>query len=491
MLDSTKEARMINLNQPIDLNDAGVRPFLADVQGNIIKGHGRDYTAHIFLRFPADTKAVRAWIADFATRQLTSAETQLQQTERFRKLRAGAGEPFAGFLLSTFGYDALGIPAGRKPNDPLFLAGLKKHNTVQGVDSINDPPVTAWEQGFQSDLHAMVLLADDDRQRLDGAVSTCVTQLNGLGVTSFVERGDKLRYDFGPPRGLLEIEHFGHQDGVSNPRMVVADIEEEKKTRGAKNWDPAAPLALTFVQEPQTGGHGSYMVFRKLEQNVRAFHAAKHTLAQLLNLDADGAAGLMVGRQRDGTPVIPTTTLTPTADPNDFNFSDDRPEAGVPARLCPFHSHIRRTNPRGDVRHYITHGPDDDFERSMRIARRGITYGERPHLYETDPWALPEHGVGLLFMSFQGKLQQFAIQQGGSDGDTFPFVTPTPQFSGLESVIGQAASGATVRPQPWPYRDPSNPQAVREYKMMNFVRMLGGEYFFAPSVGFLCGLAKS
>jgi Dyp-type peroxidase family len=478
---------MIDLSQSIDLNDPDVRPFLADVQGNIIKGHGRDYTAHIFLTFPADTKAVRTWIANFATKQLTSAETQLQQTERYRKLRSGPGEPFAGFLLSTFGYDVLGFADDRKPTDPSFRAGLKKHNTVQDVDPISDPPVTAWEQGFQRDLHAMVLLADDDRQRLDDAVSTCVAQLSGFGVTSFVERGDKLRYDFGPPRGLLEIEHFGHQDGVSNPRMVVADIEEERKTRGAKNWDPAAPLALTFVQEPQAGGHGSYMVFRKLEQNVRAFHAAKHSLAQLLNIDADGAAGLMVGRQRDGMPVIPTTTLTPTADPNDFNYSDDRPEAGVPARLCPFHSHIRRTNPRGDVRHYITGGDNDDFERGMRIARRGITYGERPHLYETDPWLMPESGVGLLFMSFQGNLRQFAIQQGGSDSDAFPFVNP-PGFSGLESVIGQAASGATVRPQPWPYRDANDPQAVREYKMMNFVKMLGGEYFFAPSVGFLRSL---
>jgi Dyp-type peroxidase family len=479
---------MTDLSRPIDLNDTGVRPFLAAVQGNIIKGHGRDHTAHVFLRFPADAKAVRSWLAELAGDQLTTAEEQHRQTERFRRLVRGPGEPFAGVLLSSAGYAALGIEEARRPPDPFFRAGMKRHNSV-GLDPINDPPVDAWETGLRADVHAMVLIADDDRQRLDGLVADCVAQVSALGVASFVERGDKLRFDFGPPRGLLEIEHFGHQDGVSNPRMVVADIEEEKKTRGTRNWDPSAPLSLAFVAEPGTGGHGSYMVFRKLEQNVRAFHAAKRALAQLLDIDPDGAAGLMVGRRRDGTPVIPTTTLTPTADPNDFNFADDRPASGVAARLCPFHAHIRRTNPRGDVPHYIPN-TDDEFERRMRIARRGITYGERPYLYDPDPWLHPVSGVGLLFMSFQGDLRQFAIQQGGSDSDSFPFVNP-PGFSGLESVIGQAATGATVRAQPWPCRDADDPQAVRHYKMMNFVKMLGGEYFFAPSVGFLRGLGGS
>jgi deferrochelatase/peroxidase EfeB len=476
-----------NLSEPIDFNDSQAQPFLADVQGNILKGHGRDHSAHLFLRFPADTRAVSAWLSELAAKRLTSAETQRRQAADFRRLEAGAGgpgEPFAGFLLSIFGYVALGVPEDRQPTDPLFLAGMRNHNSV-GSDPINDPPVTAWEPGYRDDIHAMLLLADDDRVRLDGLVSTYLAELYALGVTTFVERGDKLVYDFGPPRGVLEIEHFGHQDGVSNPRMVVADIAEEKDDRGALHWDPSAPLALVFLEEPRTGGHGSYMVFRKLEENVRAFHTARNSLAQLLGIDPDGAAGLMVGRHRNGTPVIPTTTVDPEADANDFNYADDRPEVGVPARMCPFHAHIRRTNPRGDVPHYIS-GADDAFERRMRIARRGITYGDRPRLYDPAPSVQPEHGVGLLFMSLQSSLRQFAIQQSGSDSDTFPFNTT---FSGLESVIGQSEDPTNVRPQPFPFRDPADPQAVREFRMMNFVTMLGGEYFFAPSIGFLRQLA--
>lgn len=479
---------MIELSKPIDLADPDASAFLARIQGNLIKGHGRDHTAHVFVRFPSPAAPMRKWISAFAEGQLTSAELQLWQTRNYRASR-GPGKPFASFLLSHSGYQALEVPENRIPDDAFFKAGLKGHNTVG--DPINDPDPSAWEPNFRDAVHAMVLLADDDRGRLDVTLAACLGELHALGATTHVERGDKLRYDFGPPRGPLEIEHFGHQDGVSNPRMTVQDIEEEIAKRGADRWDPSAPLSLILAKEPGGGGnYGSYMVFRKLEQNVRAFAAAKNALAALLGIDPDGAAALMVGRHRDGTPAIPTTTRAPDADPNDFNYGEDRPPRGTPARLCPFHAHIRRTNPRGDIRRYIPNGTDE-FERRMRIARRGITYGERPQLYDNQPSALPEHGVGLLFMSFQADLRQFAIQQSGSDDDTFPFVGPPRAFSGLESVIGQAAPGTTVSPQPWPFRDPDDDEAVREYRMMEFVKMLGGEYFFAPSVVFLRDLSTS
>ena len=481
---------MVSLSTPIDFRDPEATRFLSGVQGNILKAHGRDYTAHVFVRFPADYKNVRAWISKFAdSKQLTTAEQQREQAKEYQETKK-PGEPFAAFLLSYAGYKALGVPEQSIPQDKWFKAGLKKHNSV-GEDTISDPPPESWEKGFRDDLHAMVLLADDIRARLDQTLKTRLDQLNALGVVSFVERGDKLRYDFGPPRGVLEIEHFGHEDGVSDPRMVVEDIVKEVSQRGAEHWDPSAPLNLVFVPEPNgASGYGSYMVFRKLEQNVRAFDAAKKGLANALDVDVEYAAGLMVGRHRDGTPVIPTATADSRGDRNDFNFSRDRPPSPGVARLCPFHSHIRRANPRGDVPHYIgamSSGTDEAFERRMRIARRGITYGDRPRLYDSDPSALPQAGVGLLFMCFQASLKQFAIQQSGSDNDRFPLITA---FTGLELVIGQTNAPDKVLPQPWPYRDSQDPpQAVREFKIMNLVKMLGGEYFFAPSIGFLKGLA--
>lgn len=126
----------------------------------------------------------------------------------------------------------------------------------------------------------------------------------------------------------------------------------------------------------------------------------------------------------------------------------------------------------------------EDFERAMRIVRRGITYDE--HLDpETDAeLEVPSAGVGLLFMCFQANLRQFLIQQDGSDSNRF--VKPG---TGFDAVIGQfhGADDAPEAPieQTWP-----TSTGTVKFKMVNFVRMRGGEYFFAPSMRFLHGLAQ-
>lgn len=479
---------MIAIDRPLDADHPDAEAFLEGVQGNIIKAHGRSHTAHVFATFPDNPLALRPWIARLATNRVTTAALQRAKSHSWRQ-DGGPGEPFQMILLSHAGYLALDIDPTQTPNDPFFRAGLKRHNDV-GTDQFNDPAPALWEQAFQADLHAMILLAHDDRLTLDALVAQTVYELETLGCSSHVERGDKLRYDFGTPRGTLDIEHFGHQDGISDPRMVVEDITNEVAMRGATKWDPSAPLELALVAEPgSVGTYGSYMVFRKLEQNVRRFRAEVATLASKLGIDTAKAAALVVGRYRDGTPTMPTVTPDADADPNDFDFADDRPDPPAAARLCPFQSHIRRSNPRGDIPHYTGNPATAEFERSMRIARRGITYGERQHLYDPDPDKQPEDGVGLLFMSFQANLRQFAIQQAGSDDDTFPYNFPAPPdpFTGIDAVIGQAVDPASAKPQPWPVGSPDGTTETL-HLMMHFVTLKGGEYFFAPSMSFLRSL---
>src|SRR5215213_8698620 len=81
---------------------------------------------------------------------------------------------------------------------------------------------------------------------------------------------------------------------------------------------------------------------------------------------------------------------------------------------CPFHAHIRKTNPRGDIARQF--GAPDAAERDHRIARRGITYGERnrhPNAFQALD-DLPSKDVGLLFMCFQASIRdQFAFMQRG------------------------------------------------------------------------------
>ena len=55
---------------------------LRNLQGNILRSHGRNYATHLFLCFQSDKQnAVKEWIAGFAYK-LTSALDQLEKDER-------------------------------------------------------------------------------------------------------------------------------------------------------------------------------------------------------------------------------------------------------------------------------------------------------------------------------------------------------------------------------------------------------------------------
>jgi Dyp-type peroxidase family len=340
-----------------------------------------------------------------------------------------------------------------------------------------DPEVSAWEPAYQGPIHAQVLLADDDPDRLDRTASTIAASMAGTFEILTTERGVALKQQFpgrdGSATVTKVIEHFGFQDGVSQPLMIKQDLEAEIRDRGATLWDPGAPLSLALAQEP-TGGFGSFMVFRKLEQDVLAFWDAVTTLSEQSGIPREEAGAMAVGRFRDGEPAIDNVqVVNPKADKNDFSY----PDLDVDGAQCPFHAHIRKTNPRGDL------PTPPDFERSRRIVRRGITYGTRDDLLEGSRLEQPSEGVGLLFMCFQANLDQFVIQQDGSDANDFARTG-----TGFDAVIGQhnrpGPSGQDPVEQTWP-------TGTGTFKMVNFVRMRGGEYFFAPSMAFLQGLGQT
>ena len=110
----------------------------------------------------------------------------------------------------------------------------------------------------------------------------------------------------------------GIVDGRSQPLFFQSDIERERqKGDGTNVWDPGAGPDLVLVPDPygrEGCDSGSYLVFRKLEQNVRAFKEYEQKFAQALGLtgeDAKRAGALVMGRFEDGTPVV----LQPTARP--------------------------------------------------------------------------------------------------------------------------------------------------------------------------------
>jgi len=470
----------------IDPNDKRYQTMLETLQGNIIKGHGRDFTIHIFLKFTSELKDVKSWIRQFSEHHVTPAKRQLQETERFKAERISGGL-FGNFFLTSKGYENI-LQLSQGQLAQLFQEeGDTTVSFLKGMEAsqqeLNDAAPETWEEAYRGKtIHAMILLADDDENFLLQEAAKVESEVKAVAEVLAVEQGRVLRNT-----SNNAIEHFGYADGVSQPLFLKPDIEHEKSQVGIDNWEPSAPLKLVLVKDPnvkEEDSFGSYFVFRKLEQNVRGFKEKERELATALGLmgkDEERAGALVVGRFEDGTPVVLHPAAQETAIPlNNFRYDQDDPNG----TKCPFHAHIRKTNPRGDISKKF--GLDEEqSERSRRIVRRGITYGQREVGSENDVplEQLPTGGVGLLFMCFQNSIpKQFGFMQKSWAND--------PNFlndgTGFDPVIGQKGIEGTSQGQLWPEKW-GNPE-TKPFDFANFVTLKGGEFFFAPSMSFLKGL---
>ncbi len=455
------------LNDP--LTDAQIegdqKLHLQDLQGNILKGHGRNHSAHVFITFKTGkAAAVKAWMKKAVNEhRFTNAYQQLKAAAEFKQTGKDGGV-FQIFFISAKGYTYLGQDVAKF--DTTFKNGLRG-----SIAALNDPLVNDWDAELKHEFHAMLLIADVRQANVHFMAKELQIELALLADTQIVF-GDQQKNERGDG-----IEHFGYVDGRSQPLMLEEEIAGESD--GTSLWDPAVGPKLVLVADPlgKPKSSGSYFVFRKLEEKVKAFKTQEQTLATQLGLTGEAkelAGAYVIGRFEDGTPVtlfdepmIETSAeLNGGTAPNNFDYRAD-----LDGSKCPFHSHIRKSNPRGS-------GPGGlADENSRRMARRGITYGQRTDDF-MDINTMPEGGVGLLFMAYQRSIaDQFEfIQKSWVNNDSFP-----KSGVGIDPVLGQ---NPVQTAQKWPKVWGDATQTV-SFNFRDFVKMRGGEYFFAPSLSSL------
>lgn len=436
--------------------------MLSDLQGNILKGHGRHAARLLFLQFGRDVARAKTFVRDIST-LIISAQEQLRQADAYKLVKLSGG-PFVAFYLSFEGYGALNLEA-LAPPDATFREGMKS----RGGD-LNDPAVENLDRGYRGPLHALVLIAgdpDDKTSWTSSAVDDLETKiLNLLGGAGKVVASEAGRAIFNAGGGGLE--HFGYVDGRSQPLLLKEDVEREKSEGGIDVWDPKFPLSQVLVKDPGSSSpaaFGSYFVFRKLEQNVKAFKKAEEGLGALAG-NGELAGATIVGRWEDGTSIElfgHDGEVNPIS--NNFTYAGDPNGA-----RCPIHGHVRKTNPRGESA--TRFGIPLKSERDHIMARRGIPYGRR--VSTVDPKDEPEGGVGLLFMAYQSDIaNQFEFTQ-ISWANNDAFLAPG---TGLDPIIGQGGSSVLRHPKAW--NDPAAGSVDQGFG--GFVTMKGGEYFFAPA----------
>ena len=457
-----------------------------DIQGIVLHGYPKlRFVRYFFLRF-GDAAKARKWIST-----VTNDVTTIR--------RADTGPDKAVHLGLTFtGLRSLGA---LDPELNTFPTSFQ-----QGMTSESSTDQTApWDFGRPGpEVHAVVLAYDVDEQRLKDADK-------GFADTATAADISIVRSESGY-RPEDSREHFGFRDGISDPVVEGSGKEAPAGQRPiragefilgyANEYDelpssPTVPAGLDpdgilFVDRSNSGfrdlgRNGTYLVVQKLRQKVGAFwrFCDENSAAVAGDSQRQRAihlAACLVGRWPNGAPLVKFPDAEPAEYDSDEDFSFRGDQRG---HRCPFGAHVRRANPRDDLR------PDPEQSmresRRHRLIRRGRSYGPRlpqwPYTGEDDV------DRGLLFVAINASIhRQFEfVQQTWIDNPKFRdlYDDPDPIVGMSPSIGGETNSGGRRH-----FTIQKSPVRARLRNLPSFVELRGGAYFFLPSIRGLRYLAR-
>ncbi len=550
-------------------------PSSDDIQGDILAGFNKDYRTYFFLKFPDQAKG-RAWLNALLQQKLIASTRSVAAfNERFSAARKATGgtdpDLKAVWLGVSFTFAALQLlmqdgtqletdlqsyasfrngPVGNLQSNGVH--DTTKANALGDTGTLSGPATWLFggidEQGHdKTTIHALLNVQADDHADL----MTELEKMRALASEYTVEivyeqRGTTL------PGARVGHEHFGFKDGISQPGVDGFDVRDEAASTDPSDLlgqvaghpgtaiiaagefiqgetpEPHPEELLTPLKEPATLDtnklgwmqNGSFLVFRRLAQDVPAFWGQivknAHTLPSTDPMQAELLSAKIVGRWRSGTPL----DLAPEQDDrlvhhplNDNNFyffekdasgnivkdASGNPESDEKGLRCPRFAHIRKMYPRAN---------NAFGSRHRRIMRRGIPFG-----LPFDPANGIGHAAdaerGLLFVAYMRSIaDQFeALQQQWANSPHFPTGVPASNAtingepvttSGPDPLIGTSFTRAddVLIGVPRTVADDQNAVLLRSnttdtlLNFQRFVHTTGALYAFVPSLSTLARLAN-
>ena len=515
---------------------------LADIQGNIHRPYGRfgfPHTRHFFFNI-ANAPAGRRFVEAMRPR-VTTAEPWGKRDD---------GHAIKPAIALNIGFTFMGLHALDLPTETLrlmpdeFIDGMACRSGILG--DVADSAPAHWDPIWTRDTAVHVWVSLNSGAAADGSplpemaewtdwlagLSTDgVTLLDGHGSdgTGKWQHSQALMAPIGPGGAMqaLPKEHFGFTDGISDPVFAgqfegdaeaLAVIGSGKLATGPhdpeKSWSALAagefilgqvdegqeiPVA---TQPPVFARNGTFMAYRKVEQDVVAWHADMARQATVWmqvtgSTDREEAEetvrAKIVGRWQSGLPlsVAPNWAehqriMAEHADcleiamrkPRDsaervrlaafekllvsFRYGDD-----ADGGKCPMGAHIRRANPRDMLDPQLSDKVGSStLTNRRRILRRGLPYvdqtGEK----------------GIVFMAICSSLFrqfEFIQQQWMNYGLDFDAGN-----DGCPLIGNRAQATKHVIPA-----GPANETTVIAADLPAFVRTRGGDYFFLPGLNAL------
>jgi Dyp-type peroxidase family len=536
-----------------------------NIQGNILAGFNKDYQTLLFLEI-TKVEQFKEWLKELTPFVATTAEV-LAFNRLFKEIRSRRGDSrtvqatWMNLAFSFRGLEKLAPKDAKEFTDPAFQKGLRKRSEGLGDPTHGEGSPETWVVGGTEETEADVVLifAADDRDDLFAEVARIEDSIyaartpDGRPVRCGVrivhkQQGAVL------PQPLTGHEQFGFLDGVSQPglrgrvsndphdvftpRQNPNDPEQGKPGQdllwpgeflfGYPGQDPKAkditvkgpnslhpdgkPVAPDWAQD------GSYLVFRRLRQDVPGFHQFLQDKGTELGLGAGLFGAKVVGRWMSGAPILRAPLKDDPAIAgddcvnNDFEFapSTDGPVPPAPkadclcpadtppakpdlvGTTCPFAGHIRKTYPRNDTGTLST-DINEVTTQTHRLLRRGIPFGP-PYPPNPGPDLKDSGDRGLLFLAYQTSIVdqfEFVQTQWANDPEFKDKSVKGELRSGYDLIIGQNGKGDRQRTFVLPLegKDGKVQRHMVETKV-DWVIPTGGGYFFSPSISALERLAK-
>jgi deferrochelatase/peroxidase EfeB len=518
---------------------------LGDIQGNIVKAYGRfgfPVARYIFYNV-SSAEVGRQFVTDVTP--LVTTSIPWPDASRIPPVTTNVAFTYEGLRHLDVPDETLHGFSDE------FSMGMKARRDIIGDTGPNhfsnwDPIWNSEEHGEAQHVHIMVsinarteAIAESRYQQIGEILSQAIAkfpELSRAGVTQLTGHlgagGDSLPYQ--PAAALVDRwdkEHFGYSDGISGtffrdcgekPRLVMGGGKPTgKDPRTMQGWDPLEPGEFLFGHPDESGAYpeapgpplfsrnGTFMVYRKLHQNVASFNSYLEEEGARFPGGKEALAAKFAGRWRNGAPLATFPTEAEanefsskvaalqqrvrgkTATPQEharleelllqyvaFDYVDD-----IEGARCPFGAHTRRMNPRSALEFaqkggfgqpaFATPGA---LSNRRRILRRGLPYG----LVEDQATDEGDHGVIMMILNADLSRQyEFVQQQWINFGNDFRLANDQ------DPLLGNHGTNKNCRAQGLMVIEGDKRTNTPPYfcsNMPTVVETRGGDYFFVPSM---------
>jgi Dyp-type peroxidase family len=440
-----------------------------DIQGFVLRGYNMPYARYVFLHFENAEKA-RALIG-----RLLGSITTGQRWD------GGKPQSTVNIAFTYGGLAALGLPdATLFSFPPEFQQGMRDRAAILGDTGLNAPE--HWDEVWQgAPIHAWLGIQAQTPEALEACyaeLSTLMAETRGAVVLGTQDAASERIAG-----KVTTREHFGFTDGFGNPDYLGVERSSQPgqgKLMPDGSWAPLATGELLLGYADEAGelpvapaphilaSNGTFMVYRKLHQNLATFRAYLDAQGPLYGGGTEKLKAKFIGRWSDGTPL----ELSPDAkdasiatDPNrNTNFTYGADAEGT---RCPIGAHMRRVHPRDAF------GFNGRLIDRRRITRRGLPYG--PFAAEGEQ-VTDDQDRGVIFMALNANISrqfEFVQQQWIEYGNDAHLGNDKDMLMGNHGGRGKFLVQGD--------RSAGNPPFVCG-NLPNFVELRGGEYFFLPSI---------